>query len=210
VKKYLLISIFAINSMFGFNNHFFGLTTGIGTIHGADGDDATILNNEDYLAYGFKTGLITSDWLVYADYAHMNFNNSGLEDTANQQYLSNFNEDYLSFSVGPVFEMDLFIDSYLFISGVLTVDKFHYSKEDLTTQETKSYLSQYQLFLGYQFGILFPVTLNPWHTERDSFFEFGYRSMYRSQSLLAGEEDESLMKPFSDFNQYYMSVNILF
>ena len=206
MKKYLIISIIFINSIYGFNNHFFGFTGSVGTIYGENGDSATVLDDEDFLVYGFKTGIITDDIIVYVDYGHMNFNNSGLSGTNGQ---TNFNEDYMSLVLGPVFEMDIYIDTYLFLNGVLAVDKFHYSRED-ETGTTSNYISQYQLHYGYQFGVIFPVILNPFDTEIDSFFEIGYRQVYRSRSLLAGSEDEDLQIPFKDLQQYYLSVNILF
>jgi len=196
VKKYTFLMLLWIAPLLSFDNHFFGVTAATGKL---TGDESTVLKDEEFLSFGIKTGLITDNVIVYADYNHLQFDNDQVD--------TDFNEDYLSLVLGPVFKLDVYFDSYVYFAGVVSADKFHYSKE--INDQYNQYISKYQLFLGYEFGLIFPIILNPFDSIGDSFLEFGYRKTYANQTL-ENSDDKDYQSGFSEIGHYFLGVNILF
>jgi hypothetical protein len=202
VKKYTFLMLFLIVPLFSFDNHFFGLTVTTGTI---SGDGETVLQDEDFLSFGAKTGIITDNIITYADFVHVQFKDDTV--TKINPLERDFNDDYLSFIIGPMFQLDLYVDTYIYLAGVVSVDKFHYSKK--ISEYKNQYISKYQLFFGYEFGLIFPIILNPFDDVSDSFLDIGYRHSYANRSL--DNNDENDMKdPFDEIGYYFFGVNFLF
>jgi hypothetical protein len=188
-----------IAPLFSFDNHFFGVTGATGTL---TGDDTTVLKDEKFLSFGAKTGIVTDNVITYVDVTHLQFDREVDVDDR-----TDFNEDYLSFVIGPMFQLDLYFDTYIYLAGVASVDKFHYSKQ--INEYSNKYISKYQLFFGYEFGIIFPVILNPFDSTSDSFFEFGYRQSYNNSSL-DNEDDQNFQGGFKEIGYYFAGLNVLF
>lgn len=204
MKKILLAVVISVSSLFGVGNHFVGILASSGKLE----DPSVNLDDDSYVSFGIKTGLLTDNVMVYMDYQHFTFS----IESDNK----NYNEDLLSLGLGPVFTISEDYDISFYVNGVAVVDKFHYS-EEILKDKYNEYLSQYQLFLGYEFGLIFPVRLNPFHNRSDSFFEFGYRQVYRNDSVLdsvnrteMGENGEEDIEPFKGMNAFFMGLNFLF
>jgi hypothetical protein len=199
MKKYILVFIFSLIPLFSFDNHFVGIIATTGTLE----EPSVNIDDNSFVSLGFKTGILNDNIMVYADYQHFTFS----IESDNK----NYNEDLLSFGIGPVFKLIEYIDLSFYINGVVVVDKFHYSEEILKDKYNK-YLSQYQLFLGYEFGLVFPIQLNPFHNASDSFIEFGYRQVHRNDSVLdsANSEESKEIEPFTEIHNYFFGINFLF
>lgn len=199
MKKIVVLIAFLLVPLFSFDNHFVGVVVTSGSL-----DEPSVnLDDNSFVSVGFKTGLISDNVMAYVDYQHFTFS---IEDSA-----KNYNEDILSFAVGPIFKLNEYLDLSFYVNGVAVVDKFHYSKE-IVKDKYNEYLSQYQLFLGYEFGILFPVMLNPFHNLSDSFIELGYRNVVRNDSVLtsANDADSATIEPFTAMSSYFFGLNFLF
>ncbi len=211
MRRFVFLFGVLLTPLFSFDNHFLGVIASSGQLNG---DNDNILADESMVTLGIKTGIITDNIMTYIDYQHFTFEK---KEVTVDGVETNFNEDILSFALGPVFKMDRWFDIFFYVNGVASVDKFHYSEEIVKNQYTK-YLSQYQLFLGYELGFIFPVLLNPLHEVSDAFFEVGYRQVYRNDAVLdsansdSGLEnsDGSSPEPFDGMTQYYFGINILF
>jgi hypothetical protein len=211
VKRLVFLLGVVLTPLFSFDNHFIGVVASSGQLNG---DSDNILADESFVTLGIKTGIITENVMVYMDYQHFTFEKKDVQIDGTE---TNFNEDMLSLAVGPVFKMENWFDTFFYVNAVAVVDKFHYSEEIVKDRYNK-YLSQYQLFLGYELGLIFPLLLNPWHDETDSFLEIGYRQVYRNDSVLDSANSDSGLdnpdgtspEPFSGMSQYYFGVNILF
>ena len=199
MKKFIVLIAFLLVPLFSFDNHFVGIVATSGNL-----DDPSVnLDGDSFVSAGIKTGIITDNIIIYIDYQHFTFS---IEDIN-----KNYNEDLLSFGIGPIFKLSDLLDLSLYINGVAVVDKFHYSEEILKDRYNE-YLSQYQLFLGYEFGIIFPIMLNPFHDLSDSFIEIAYRQVYRNDSVLesANSENSSKAEPFTGISSYFFGINFLF
>ncbi len=196
----LLPSLFV--PLMSFDNHFVGIVATSGSLT----EPSLHINDNSFVSFGIKTGILSGYIMAYADYQHYTFS---IDSST-----VNYNEDILSFAVGPVFKLVESMDLSFYANGVAVVDKFHYS-EEILKDKYNEYLSQYQLFLGYEFGIIFPVRLNPFHSntgETDSFIEIGYRQVYRNDSVLesANNSDSKIVEPFTGMSGYYFGLNFLF
>jgi len=199
MKKFIALIAFLVVPLFSFDNHFVGIIATSGTL-----DDPSVnIDDDSFVSVGIKTGIITDNIMIYVDYQHFTFS---IEDLN-----KNYNEDILSFAIGPIFKLNDFLDLSFYVNGVAVVDKFHYS-EEILKDKYNEYLSQYQLFLGYEFGIIFPIMLNPFHNLSDSFIELGYRQVYRNDSVLesANSVSSAMKEPFTGMNSYYFGLNFLF
>ncbi len=212
MKKFVVLMATYLVPLFSFDNHFFGLIATSGSL-----DDPSVhLDDNSYVSFGAKTGFFTDNIIVYVDYQHFTF--SIESDT------KNYNEDLLSFGIGPVFELVEAIDLSFYVNGVAVVDKFHYS-EEILKDKYNDYLSQYQLFLGYEFGLVFPIALNPFHNKSDSFIEVGYRQIYRNDSVLDSANKDAMnnteknnitnnevkeIEPFQGMSSFFFGINFLF
>lgn len=204
MKKLVVLMATLLVPLFSFDNHFVGMIATSGTL-----DEPSVnLDDNSYVSFGIKTGILTDSVMAYADYQHFTFSiNSDSK---------NYNEDLLSFGVGPVFELSEALDLYFYVNGVAVVDKFHYS-EEILKDKYNEYLSQYQLFLGYEFGILYPIMLNPFHNKSDSFLELGYRQVYRNDSVIDSANKNTItdangvqIEPFTGMSSYFFGINFLF
>lgn len=195
---FLLPSLFV--PLMSFDNHFVGIVATSGNLE----TPSLNIQDDSFVTFGIKTGILSSHIIAYADYQHFTFS----IDSSNV----NYNEDILSFGVGPVFKLIESWDLSMYVTGVAVIDKFHYS-EEILKDKYNEYLSQYQLFLGYEFGFMFPVRLNPFHNySTDSFVEIGYRQVYRNDSVLksANNSNSDEVEPFTGMHGYYFGLNFLF
>jgi hypothetical protein len=199
MKKFAVLIASLLVPLFSFDNHFLGVIATSGNL-----DDPSVnLEDSSYVSFGIKTGKITDNFIAYVDYQHFTF--------AIENGNKNYNEDILSFAVGPIFQLNEYLDLSFYVNGVAVMDKFHYS-EEILKDKYNEYLSQYQLFLGYEFGIIFPILLNPFHNLSDAFIEVGYRQVYRNDSIMdsANEQSTANLIPFGGMNSYFFGINFLF
>jgi hypothetical protein len=199
VKKLAFLLFTLLVPLYSFDNHFVGVVVSSGNL-----DEPSLnIKDDSFVSAGIKTGILSDNIMVYVDYQHFTFSIDNKD--------VNYNEDLLSFGVGPVFKLIDSLDIAFYVTGVAVVDKFHYSEEILKDKYNK-YLSQYQLFLGYEFGLIFPVMLNPFHNLSDSFIEIGYRQVYRNDSVLksANNSDIGDVEPFTGMSSYFFGLNFLF
>jgi hypothetical protein len=210
VRRFIFFIGVLITPLFSFDNHFIGIVTSTGKV---EGDVENVLENKSFTTAGIKTGVFTDNFMAYFDIQHFTFEDD--EVNIADKYPTKFNEDAFSVAVGPVFKIDRWYEMFFFLNGVLTIDKFHYGQEKVANHYTE-YLSQYQVFFGYEFGLILPTRLNPLHVnnEMDSFFEIGYRSVYRNDSASDSNSesgfDEKEVTPFESINSYFFALNILF
>jgi hypothetical protein len=210
LKRLLFLFGVLLTPLFSVDNHFIGMIASSGKL---EGDSENILADETFSTFGIKSGILNEDMIAYIDIQHFNFDKNEVSVGQNQ-IPTKFNEDTLSLAIGPVFKMEKFYDTLFYVNGVGTIDKFHYGKEIVANHYTE-YLSQYQFFFGYEFGLIFPARLNPLHDTDDSFFEIGYRKIYRNDSAMDDTNSESGFSeeeviPFQSISSYYFGLNILF
>ncbi len=225
MKKFIVLIAVLLVPLFSFDNHFVGLVSHSGNL-GKPSDDKISIGLDDYsfISAGFKTGMVTDNVYVYADYQHFTFS---IEST-NKSY----NEDLLSFGIGPIFNLsqcerdcvycdnvcDGFwnqLDLKLYINGLAVFDKINFA-EEVNEGNYNKYVSKYNMYLGYEFGLIIPTTLNPFHNQHDSFVEFGYRQVYRNSSVLDSASKESNTgsdveaELFKDISSFFIGLNFLF